>query len=61
MTARIKDQAGEMVERLPDDATWDDLQYEVELRLKVARGLADSRAGRMISLEEMRRRFGVAD
>jgi predicted transcriptional regulator len=55
----IKDEARRLVERLPDDATWEDLQYEIYFRQAVDAGLKDSREGRVVSMEEARRRFGT--
>jgi predicted transcriptional regulator len=57
-TATIKDEARRLVERLPDDATWEDLQYQIYFRQAVEAGLNDSAEGRVVSLEEARRRFG---
>jgi hypothetical protein len=28
-TATVKEEARRLVERLPDDATWEDLQYQI--------------------------------
>jgi len=58
-TATVKDEARRLVERLPDDATWEDLQYQIYFRQAVEAGLKDSREGRVVSLEEARRRFGL--
>jgi predicted transcriptional regulator len=55
----IKEEARQLVERLPDDATWEDLQYEIYVRQAIEAGLKDSRAGRTIPLDEARRRFGL--
>jgi hypothetical protein len=57
--ATVKDEARRLVERLPDDATWEDLQYEIYFRQAVEAGLKDSRDGRTVPLEEARRRFGL--
>jgi hypothetical protein len=54
-TATIKDEARRLVERLPDDATWEDLQYQIYFRQAVEVGLKDSREGRVVPLEEARR------
>ena len=53
----IKEQVHQLAEKLPETATWDDVVYEVYLRQKIARGLADMEAGRVISDEEIRREF----
>jgi predicted transcriptional regulator len=44
------------VQSLPDDCDWEDVAADLELRAKVARGLADARAGRIISQDEAERR-----
>lgn len=41
-----KDQAHEMVDRMPEGSTWDDLVREIYVRQVIAQGLADSEAGR---------------
>jgi predicted transcriptional regulator len=54
----IKDEARRMVERLPEDATWEDLQYEIYFRQAVEAGLKDSREGRTVPFDDARRQFG---
>ena len=58
--ATVKEEARRLVERLPEDATWEDLQYQIYFRQAVEAGLEDSRAGRVVPLAEARRRFGLA-
>jgi predicted transcriptional regulator len=55
----IKHEALRLVERLPADATWEDLQYEIYVRQAVEAGLKDSREGRIVPLAEVRRQFGL--
>ena len=55
----IKEEALELVERLAEDATWEDLQYEIYVRQAVEAGLKNSREGHTVSLEEAHRRFGL--
>lgn len=54
--ATVKDDARRLVERLPEDATWEDLQYQINFRQAVKAGLKDSREWRTIPLAEVRRR-----
>ena len=42
----IKEEARRLVERLPEDVTWEDLQYEIYFRQAIEAGLKDSREGR---------------
>jgi hypothetical protein len=58
-SSTIKEEARRLVERLPDDATWEDLQYEIYVLQAIEAGLKDSREGRTVPLDEARRRFGL--
>jgi hypothetical protein len=58
-SASIKPEALRLVEQLPDDATWDDLLYEIYVRQSIEVGLKDCREGRTISTAEVRRRLGL--
>jgi plasmid stabilization system protein ParE len=55
----VKEEARRLIEKLPEDATWEDLQYEIYVRQAIEAGLKDSREGRTVPLEEARRRFGL--
>ncbi len=59
-TVNVKDEARRLIEQLPDDASWDDLMHEIYVRQAIEAGLADSRAGRVSSLEEVRSRLGLS-
>jgi hypothetical protein len=49
-TSTVKEEARRRVERLPDDATWEDIQYEIYVRQAVEAGLKDGgRVGRFRS------------
>jgi predicted transcriptional regulator len=56
----LKEEARRIIEGLPDDATWEDLQYEVYVRQSIEAGLKAAREGRVVSVEEVRRRLGLA-
>lgn len=55
----VKEEARHLVEQLPDDATWDDVFYQIYLRQSIEAGLEDCRQGRMIPVAELRRRLGL--
>jgi len=57
--ATIKPEARRLVEQLPDDATWDDLMYQIYVRQAVEAGLKDSDEGRTTPVEEVRKKFGL--
>ena len=52
-----KQEVEQLLEALPDDATLEDIQYHIYVKQKIAQGLADVRAGRVISQEEVEKRF----
>lgn len=56
-----KEEAKALIERLPENATWEDLMYEIYVREAVESGLEDSRAGRLTDVDEVRREFGLSD
>lgn len=56
-----KEDAHKLVDRLPDNATWDDLMHEIYVRETIDRGLADSRAGRTKSVQEVRAKYGLPE
>jgi hypothetical protein len=57
--ATQKQLALDAVERLPDDATFEDAMERLYLLEKIERGRVDVRAGRTVSHEDVRRRFGI--
>ena len=61
--ANVKEEARRPVERLPDDAGWDDLMHKIYVRQAIAAGIEDSRAGKLTSLEDVRAKHcaGVRD
>ncbi len=56
-----KDKAHELVERMPENATWDDLIDEIYVRQVIEQGLADSQAGRTTDVKEVRRKYGLQE
>jgi hypothetical protein len=54
-TAKQEVQA--LLQELPDDATLEDIQYRIYVRQKIGQGLADVRAGRVVSQQELEQRF----
>ncbi len=55
----VKAEASRLVDQLPDDATWDDLLYEIYVRQSIESGLKDCREGRTLPVSEVRRRLGL--
>ncbi|HEV2846928.1 MAG TPA: hypothetical protein VG477_18880 [Thermoanaerobaculia bacterium] len=53
----VKEEARDVIEKLPEHATWDDLMYELYVRQKIAAGIQAANEGRVVSHEEVKRRF----
>mgnify|MGYP001592067073 CR=1 FL=1 len=52
-----KKQALEMIKKLPERATWDDIMYEIYVRKKIAAGIQAADEGRVVPHEEVKKRF----
>jgi len=48
------------LEKLPDNATWDDLMYQIYVRQTIEAGLEDSEVGQTIDVKEVRNKFGLS-
>ena len=57
----IKEEARKLIDKLPENSTWDDLMYQIYVRQTIEPGLADSKAGKLTSLQEVRRKFGLSE
>ena len=55
--ATVKEEARRLLDRLPDEVSWDDLMYEIYVRKKIAAGLKAAEEGKLVSHEEVKRRF----
>jgi hypothetical protein len=58
-TNTVKAKAHELLEKLPDTATWDDVVYELAVRRSIERGLGDADARRLSDVGVVRREFGL--
>ena len=57
-----KDTARKIIERLPDQATWDDIMYELYVKQKIEVGLKAADEERTVSHEDAKKRLlGDAD
>ncbi|MCI5120808.1 MAG: hypothetical protein D3908_06390 [Candidatus Electrothrix sp. AUS4] len=53
----IKQEAGRILNSLPDNAILDDLMEQIYVRQAIEAGIRDSDAGRTVDVKEVRRRF----
>ncbi|MCG3181371.1 MAG: hypothetical protein BIFFINMI_03758 [Phycisphaerae bacterium] len=58
-TTMSKRDAHDLVNKMPENATWDDLIREIYVRQVIEKGLADSRAGRTADVRDVRAHYGL--
>ncbi|MCC5869790.1 MAG: hypothetical protein JJU27_14910 [Gammaproteobacteria bacterium] len=56
----VKTKARELIEHLPDNATWDDVAFEIDVRRSIERGLADLDAGQTYTSEALLESLGLS-
>lgn len=57
----LKEEAHRLVDQLPENATWEDLVYRIYVRQSIEAGIRDAEAGRVESVAEVRRSFGLPE
>ena len=60
-TIGIKQEAQRLVENLPENASWDDLMYDIYMRQAIEAGLKDSDESRTLDVKEVRAKFELAE
>jgi len=58
-SANLKQTAHELIDKLPENATWDDVVYEMVTRREIEQGLANSEANRTTPVEDIAKEFGL--
>ncbi len=57
--ANLKEEAKRLIDKLPENMTWDDLMHEIYVRQSIEAGLADSATGKATDVAEVRAKFGL--
>ena len=57
MKTTAKDEVRALLDKLPDDASLNDIQYHIYVRQKIERGLEAIRKGSVIPQEEIEKRM----
>ena len=52
-----KEAARQIIDQLPDQASWDDIMYELYVKQKIEAGLKAADEGRTVAHEEAKRRL----
>jgi predicted transcriptional regulator len=57
VVATAKEEVRKILDEIPDDASFEDIQYHIYVREKIDRGLKDIEEGRVLSQEEVEQRM----
>ena len=57
--ANLKQAAHQLIDKLPDNATWDDVVYEMVTRREIELGLTDSDTNRTTPVEDVIKEYGL--
>ena len=57
MTQTPKNEVAAMLDTLPENSSFEDIQYHIYVRQKIRKGLEDEAEGRVISQAEVERRM----
>lgn len=55
--ATVKEEVRRMIESLPDDATWEDVQYSIYVRERIERGRREAADRKILDEDEAERRM----
>jgi len=53
----VKEEAKRLIDELPDTVSWDDVMYELYVKLKIVRAIAAAETGDVVPHEEAKRRI----
>jgi predicted transcriptional regulator len=53
----VKEEARKILDKIPHNATWDDIMYEFYVRQKIEMSLEAEEAGEVVPHEEVEKRF----
>ncbi len=60
-TAMTREQAHKLVDKMPENSSWDDLMHEIYVRKVIEQGLTDSKTGRTVDVRDVRRKYGLPE
>jgi hypothetical protein len=58
-TESIKQKVHQLLDNLPESATWDDLMYRIYVRQSIEGGIKVSDQGRTVDVKEVRKKFAL--
>lgn len=55
--AELKKEMNELLDELPEDGNWNDVMYKIYVRQSIEQGLKDVEKGRVISHEDLKKKY----
>lgn len=55
--AVVRDSAIDLIRSMPDNAGWEDIMYEIYVKQKIEKGMADSENKKVMSHENVKKMF----
>jgi hypothetical protein len=59
LMSTTKEEAINLIARLPEEASWDDIMYEMYVKKKIEAGIRAADEGRVVPHDEVKRIFSV--
>jgi hypothetical protein len=56
-----KQRATELINELPDGASWDEVVYKLAVGRSIERGIRDADAGRLTEVNDIRKQYGLSE
>ena len=53
----IREEVKDLADKLPENASWDDVMYEIYVRRKIAAGIQAADEGRVVDHKEVKRQL----
>jgi predicted transcriptional regulator len=53
----VREEAKKLLDKLPDEASWDDVMYEIYAGKKIEQGIRAANEEKLVSHEEVKKRF----
>lgn len=61
MATNVRAEALLLIEKLPENASWEDLKQLISDREAIESGIRDVEAGRVVTIEAARNEFGIPE
>ncbi len=56
-----KEEAHRLIDKLPPNATWENLMHDIYVREAIESGLEDSNLGKTKDVNEVRKKYGLSE